>query len=375
MSKLFENSQINTLELKNHFVRSATWEGMAGSDGSCTPLLIETMANLAKGGVGLIISGHSYIQAVGQAGPNQLAINDDKHIPGLRKMTDAVHKEGGKIIVQLAHAGCQADTKLSGMEAVGPSVFEVNGNRLCREITHDEISETVRLFGEAADRAKKAGFDGVQIHAAHGYLFCEFLSPFYNKRTDEYGGSLENRARIVLESYRAIRETVGSAFPVLIKINSEDFLENGLTVKETIEVSGMLEKEGIDAIEMSGGTIQSDKKLVPVRAGIDSEEKEVFYREAATSYKKQINVPLILVGGVRSYNIAEQLIADGITDYISLSRPLIREPGLINRWKSGDHSKAECISCNGCFRPAMKGEGIYCVVKKKEEEKKQQENT
>ncbi len=265
--------------------------------------------------------------------------------------------------------------KLSGMEPVGPSVFEVNGNRLCREITLDEISETVRAFGEAADRAKKAGFDGVQIHAAHGYLFCEFLSPFYNKRTDEYGGSLENRTRIVLESYRAIRETVGSSFPVLIKINSEDFLENGLTVKETIEISGMLENEGIDAIEMSGGTIQSDKKLVPVRAGIDSEEKEVFYREAATSFKKQINVPLILVGGVRSYNIAEQLIADGITDYISLSRPLIREPGLINRWKSGDHSKAECISCNACFRPAMKGEGIYCVVKKKEDEKKQQENT
>lgn len=374
MTKLFENSQINSLELKNHFVRSATWEGMAGSDGSCTPLLIETMVNLAKGGVGLIISGHAYVQAIGQAGPNQLAINDDRHIPGLRKMTDAVHKEGGKIIVQLAHAGCQADTKLSGMEAVGPSVFEVKGNRLCREITHDEISETIRLFGEAAGRAKKAGFDGVQIHAAHGYLFCEFLSPFYNKRTDEYGGSLENRARIVLESYRAIRDTAGSDYPVLIKINSEDFLENGLTVRETIEVSGMLENEGIDAIEMSGGTIQSDKKLVPVRAGIDSEEKEVFYREAATSYKKQINVPLILVGGVRSYNIAEQLIADGITDYISMSRPLIREPKLINRWKSGDHNKAECISCNGCFRPAMKGEGIYCVVKKKEEEKKQQEN-
>ncbi len=375
MSKLFENSQLNTLLLENRFVRSATWEGMAGSDGSCTPLLVETIVNLAKGGVGLIISGHAYVQAVGQAGPYQLAINDDKHIPGLRRLTDAVHKEGGKIIVQLAHAGCQADTKLSGMEAVGPSVFEVNGNRLCSEMTLDEISETVRAFGEAAGRAKKAGFDGVQIHAAHGYLLCEVLSPFYNKRTDEYGGSLENRARIVLESYRAIRNTTGSAFPVLIKINSEDFLENGLTIIETIEISGMLKNEGINAIEMSGGTIQSDKKLVPVRAGIDSEEKEVFYREAASRYKKQINVPLILVGGVRSYTIAEQLVANGITDYISLSRPLIREPGLINRWKSGDHSKAECISCNACFGPAMKGEGIYCVAKKKEEEKKQRGNT
>ena len=154
---------------------------------------------------------------------------------------------------------------------------------------------------------------------------------------------------------------------MLIKINSEDFLENGFTTEEMIEVAGMLEREGIDAIEMSGGTGRSGKKLIPVRTGMaDSEDKEGFYREAAMLYKEKINVPLILVGGIRSYEVAEELVKEDVTDYISMSRPLIREPGLINRWRSGDHGRSACKSDNACFIPAFKGKGIYCVTREKE---------
>ena len=364
MPDLFEKTKIKNMTLKNRFVRSATWEGMAGDDGSCTPKLTDLMVQLAKGGVGLIITGHTYILPVGQAGSHQLGIHKDELVAGLREMTDAVHREGGKILLQLAHAGCQADAGLSGIEPVGPSA---NGKPVCREMTPEEIAETVRAFSKAAGRAKKAGFDGVQIHAAHGYLLSQFLSPFFNKRSDSYGGSLENRARFILDSYRAIRKAAGNDFPVLIKINSEDFLENGLTTEEMIEVASMLETEGIDAIEMSGGTGMSDKKLIPVRIGMaDSQDKEVFYREAARRYKEKINVPLALVGGIRSYEVADKLVKEGVTDYISMSRPLIRETGLINRWRSGDHGRSACKSDNACFIPAMKGKGIYCVTREKE---------
>ncbi|MBI5675380.1 MAG: NADH:flavin oxidoreductase [Nitrospirae bacterium] len=367
MRDLFDKTEIKNMTLKNRFVRSATWEGMAGEDGSCTPKLTDLMIQLAKGGVGLIISGHTYVLPVGQAGPHQLSIYKDEFVAGLREMTDAVHREDGRIVVQLAHAGCQADAGLIGMEPVGPSVLHTDGKPVCREMTIEEIAGTVRAFSDAAGRAKKAGFDGVQIHAAHGYLLSQFLSPFFNKRSDSYGGSLENRARFLLDSYRAIRNAVGNDYPVLIKINSEDFLENGFTTEEMIEVAVILEIEGINAIEMSGGTGRSDKKFIPVRTVLcDSEDKEGFYREAARRYKEKINVPLMLVGGIRSFEVAEKLVKDGVTDYISMSRPLIREPGLINRWRSGDHGKSACKSDNACFIPAIKGKGIYCVTREKE---------
>jgi len=370
MSRLFESTTINNLTLKNRFIRSATWEGMADEDGTCNSKMIELMSNLAKGGVGLIITGHAHVLHNGQASPFQTGIYKDDFIPALRKVTEAVHNEGGKIILQIAHAGCQALQRFTGTEPVGPSVFENMGKAVCREITPKEINEVVKAFGKAAERAREAGFDGIQIHGAHGYLFSQFLSLFYNKRTDEYGGSIENRARPLLEAYREIRSKVGEKYPVLLKVNSQDYVENGFNINEMVDAVDILQNEGIDAIELSGGTIHADKAHVPVRAGkIDTAEKEVFYREAAIAYKEKVNVPLMLVGGTRSYSVAEQLANDGITDYVSLSRPLIREPDLINRWKSGDLSKSRCISCNACFKPGVKGQGIYCIALEKEQTK------
>jgi 2,4-dienoyl-CoA reductase-like NADH-dependent reductase (Old Yellow Enzyme family) len=365
MAKLFETTAINTMNLKNRFVRSATWEGMATEDGSPTPRLIDLMIELVKGEVGLIITSHTYVCREGQAGPWQLAIYSDELIPNLRQMTEAVHKKGGKIALQLAHAGCRADFSLTGMQPLGPSVRKIKNGPLCQEMTQQEVRQTVEAFATGAGRARESGFDGVQIHAAHGFLLSQFLSPFYNKRKDSYGGAIENRARIVLEVFRSIRNAVGDRFPVLIKMNSEDFLGTGLSVDEMVQVAAMLEKAGIDAMELSGGTPDSGKFL-PVRKGrIVSEKDEVYYRGAAKRYKEKISVPLILVGGVRSYGAAEELVETGVADYISLSRPLIREPHLIKRWKSGDTGKATCLSDNMCFNPIRAGEGVYCYTEKK----------
>ncbi|MFC1735964.1 NADH:flavin oxidoreductase [Candidatus Hydrogenedentota bacterium] len=366
MSKLFENTSINGMTLLNRFLRSATWTGMADDSGSPEPALIEMMTGLARGGVGLIITGHAYVLKEGQASRQQLGAYDESLLPHLRQMTEAIHEAGGTIVLQLAHAGVKAATSLSGCEAVGPSMMENKRGPFCRAMTQNEIRDTVQAFGTAAALAVKAGFDGVQIHAAHGYLLSQFLSPFYNKREDEYGGSIENRAKIILEVVKSIRGAVPEDFPVLIKINSEDFLENGFTVDEMIEVCAMLEAAGIDAIEMSGGTSDSPGQYMPIRRGeMPAEEDEVYYSGAARLYKQKIKVPLILVGGIRSYGVAEKLVDEGLTDFISLCRPLIREPDLIKRWESGDTAKASCVSCNSCLRPGYRGEGIRCVALEK----------
>jgi len=363
MPGLFESTSIKSMVLSNRFVRSATWEGMAAGDGSVTPRLIDAQKQLAAGGVGLIISGHAYVSKEGQAGNWQLGVYSDAALPGLTAMADAVHALGGRIALQLAHAGGRAGSRISGMEPIGPSVMETDFEIPVREMTIEDIERVAEAFALAAGRAKKAGFDAVQIHAAHGYLLSQFLSPYFNKREDEYGGSVENRARLPIRVLKAIRKTVGPDFPVLIKLNAEDFIPGGLTVADMVGVSAMLEREGIDAIEMSGGTFLSGKNN-PSRAG--KQDPEAYYEDAARAYKQEVAVPLMLVGGIRTLETAERLVGSGITDYISLCRPLIREPALVNRWKSGDRRPALCVSDNGCFTPGFKGKGVYCVVDERE---------
>jgi 2,4-dienoyl-CoA reductase-like NADH-dependent reductase (Old Yellow Enzyme family) len=370
MSALFEQTTINSMTLKNRFVRSATWEGMATDEGSCTTQLIDLMTQLADGGVGLIISGHAYVSREGQAGPKQMGIYQDSLLPGLTQMASAVHARNGKIIVQLAHAGCQAATGLSGLPSMGPSFYERDKAPVCREMTTLEIDDVIEAFVAGALRAQKAGFDGVQIHAAHGYLLSQFLSPYFNKRRDAYGGSIENRARFVMEVLGGIRQATGKSFPVLIKMNSEDFVDGGFSRPDMLDVCKMLECAGIDAIELSGGTSFSGK-YIPVRTGkFDTADRQVFYRQAAQDYKANIKIPLILVGGIRSLEVAEQLVEASETDYVAISRPLIREPKLIQRWQSGDRAKAACESDNLCFKPTRAGRGVYCVTEEREKKRK-----
>lgn len=374
MAKLFEKTELNGMKLKNRFVRSATYEAMAGLDGMVTDQLCDYMEELSRGEVGLIITGHAHVTRAGQAGPRQIGIYSDAMIDGLQRMTSVVHQNGGVIGVQLAHAGQRGIGK-DEYAALGPTDIFTGDIKTTAAMTVGDIKKTVTAFADAAERAVTSGFDLVQIHAAHGYLLGQFLSCHYNSRKDSYGGSLENRARFLLEVYQEIRQRVGTSLPLIVKINSEDFLEHGITVAETIEVIHMLEDRGIDAIEMSGGTFESGE-LIPARIGTSkSEEREVYYRSAAESFKKEIRVPLILVGGFLSFNVAQEAVASGIADYISLSRPLIREPRLVSRWASGDRAKALCISCNKCFATLSMPEALHCSVATKKKKKKVSECT
>ncbi len=366
MSILFESSEINGMKLRNRFVRSATWEGMASPDGAVTPKLIETMTRLAKGGVGLIISSHAYVRKEGQASPWQIGVYEDRLIDGLRHMTAAVHDAGGKLVLQLAHAGNFAAETLTGTLPLVVSDYEGLATTPRKELTLEDIGELVGAFAVAAGRAKAAGFDGVQIHAAHGYLLSQFLSPAFNRRPDGYGGSIRNRSRIHLEILQAIRKVTGGDYPILIKLNCRDFTEDGLTLEDSIIAAGLLADAGLDAIELSGGLLFS-RKLSPSRPRIDSEEKEAYFREELRAFKKQTRIPLILVGGNRSFDVAERLVAEGSADYISMSRPFICEPDLIARWQAGDRSKATCRSDNLCFGPGREGGGIRCVTEQREE--------
>lgn len=368
MSKLFEATEIKGMKLANRFVRSATWEGMAGEDGSVTPALVDLYARLAAGQVGLIISSHAYIGPEGQAGPGQLGVYSDELINGLRELTQVIHQNGGRVVLQMAHAGFFANPKLTGQPPIAASQVEGFSKSPRKEMTVEDIQTLVEAFGQAASRAKEAGFDGVQIHAAHGYLLSQFLSPLFNKRSDEYGGSVENRARALREIVRKVRLVAGDSYPILIKMNNQDYLEGGLSLEDSLQIGAWLQEEGIDALELSGGTFQSGA-LNPSRVGITHEEKEAYFLESAKAFRQKLNIPLILVGGLRSFRVAERIVEQGYVDYISLSRPFIREPDLIKRWKSGDHHKAFCLSDNLCFGPAMAGEGIYCVVDRKEKEK------
>ncbi len=255
MSKLFEETILNGMKLSNRFVRSATWEGMATDDGAVTPQLIQTMHTLARGGVGLIISGHTYVRPDGQAGPWQMGAYRDELIPGLKELAASVHEAGGKIVMQLTHAGNFAAEKLTGQPPLVVSDFEGLAKSPRKEITAQDIREIVSAFGEAAGRARAAGFDGVQIHSAHGYLLSQFLSPAFNRRSDEYGGTVSNRARIHLEVYRAIREVVGKDYPILIKINCRDFDETGLSLDDSVRTASLLADAGLNAIEVSGGLL------------------------------------------------------------------------------------------------------------------------
>jgi 2,4-dienoyl-CoA reductase-like NADH-dependent reductase (Old Yellow Enzyme family) len=343
---------------------------MATEEGFVTPQLISLLENLAHGGVGLIISGYAHVLQNGQSAFRQLGIYDDSFLIGLTEMVQAVHRAGGKIVAQIAHGGAHSNPQFTGEDAIGPSMIPAVKGKTesfpgCRAMTQHEIDTVVDAFRLAAIRAKATGFDGVQLHAAHGYLLSQFVSPFYNKRTDEYGGSVANRTRIVTDTYNAIRQEVGHDYPILIKMNITDFLDDGITQEDALQAASIYATIGIDAIELSGGTGWGSRVLGDSnRSAVRLVKEEAYYREMAQQLKQFTKTPIILTGGIKSYEVAADIIRNNIADYIGLCRPLIREPDLVNRWKSGDTRKATCISENACFVPARRGDGIYCVHEK-----------
>lgn len=357
------------MTLNNRLVRSATWEGMCENDGRPTEKLANWYGDLAKGQCGLIITGYTFVRPEGKQLPGKMGIHTDDFAKEMRAMVAAVHNEGGKICVQLVHAGGQTDSATAGRQPLAPSAVECEQfPERPAEMTVDDIKEVVEAFGDAAKRAKEYGFDAVQIHGAHGYLVNQFLSPLTNRRTDEYGGSIENRSRFLMEVYGKIRSVVGNDYPVLIKLNGADNLVGGLTSDDAVFAAIAVDKAGIDAIEVSGGTSASGDET-PIRAKIEKPEQEAYNLANAQKIQQAVNCPIMVVGGMRSYEVADKAVNQDGMDYISMARPFIREPDLAKRWASGDHTPAKCISCNGCFKPGLKEGGIYCVIEKKEQEK------
>ena len=371
-----EPKKIGEIEIKNRFVRSATGELMNSEDGSVTDELILLYKALAEGGVGLIITGLAYVQPNGKGYPRQMGIDKDNLIPGLKKLVKIIHEHGDgcKIAIQLAHCGRQS---MVLDNTIAPSaVLESFYNMMPREMTIEEIEETIEAFAEAARRAKEAGFDAVQIHAAHGYLLSGFLSSCTNRRTDEYGGNIENRIKIIEEIYKKITEWVGKDFPILIKMNVDDFLEGGINVDESKKIAEKFSKIGFAAIEISStmwetalrtkeeiGWHTFNQQFCHSRLDIDSKEKEAYHLPYAREIKKVIDVPLILVGGIKSLDVIEEILKEGSADFVALCRPLIREPDLPNKWLKGiGENTCQCISCNGCFGSLLSG-GVRCIQK------------
>jgi 2,4-dienoyl-CoA reductase-like NADH-dependent reductase (Old Yellow Enzyme family) len=336
---LFEPGRIGTLNLKNRLVRSATWEGLADEEGAVTPPLIDLYAALARGGAGLLITGHSFVHPAGKHSPGQLGSQADRLIPGLEALTRAVHDPGGTIALQLNFGGAYLSRSRAGRMTAG------------------DMKEVVQAFGRAAGRARRAGFDAVQVLAAHGFLLSQLLCPRYNPRVDDYGGALENRARALLEVMDAIRDEVGPDYPLLVKINSSDLIPDGLQPGEAVTVARWLEKAGVDAIEISGGLLNRPDLL---RERARPGDGEAFFEEAAREFRKEIAIPLILVGGLRSYGTARRLIETETVDFVALCRPFIREPDLARRWASGDYRDAACIYCNNCVEGLKQGQGLHC---------------
>jgi 2,4-dienoyl-CoA reductase-like NADH-dependent reductase (Old Yellow Enzyme family) len=276
---------------------------------------------------------------------------DDTFIERLRKLAGEVHDHGSRLVIQIAHCGVRVPKTDSGEPPLG--ISSLPGQNV-REMSQTDIGRLTDSFADAALRCKKAGTDGVQIHAAHGYLLSQALSPIFNKRADAYGGAIDNRAKLVFDVYKAIRGAVGGNYPVWIKINSSDLVDGGLTLDESRWVCGRLSKMGIDAIEVSGG-IAVSRESMPSRRVQDAQGEGYFYQEAvAIAGKVEAGTDVLSVGGYRTPELLERKLNEGNLENLkgfSLCRPFIVEPGLANRWRSGQTEKAKCISCNRCFAP------------------------
>ncbi len=354
-SILFTPVNIGRVVVPNRFVRSATQDFLAGDDGSITDRQVELFSRLAAGEVGLIITGHAFVNPCGKAGPRQIGIHDDSTAPGLSRLAAAVHRFPTRIFVQLAHAGRQTKEKYCGTVPLAPSaVFEPVYKVLPREMTEAEIVQTIDDFVRGAARARAAGFDGVQVHAAHGYLLSSFLSPHTNRRSDAWGGRLENRARIVSRIIRSIKADAGVDFPVAIKLNSSDLMPGGLDIESAVAAARLFEAEGLDAIEVSGGTSEAGRGSI--WPGVRPEEDEGYFVESAARVKAAVRVPVFGLGGLRTFRAMENMVLEGRVDLVSMSRPFIREPALVQKFREGRIGRSECISCNKCMNPR----GIAC---------------
>ncbi|MBI4318170.1 MAG: NADH:flavin oxidoreductase [Chloroflexi bacterium] len=357
MFKVLQPATIGRLALRNRFVRSATHDSSADPNGTVTDRSVEIYQQLAAGGVALIMTGHAYVSERGRAGARQYGICDDRLIPGLARLAEAAHRDGAKIAAQITHAGVSS-TFLASRELVALAPSQLEGRQPHRAMSEEEVDGVMGEFVAAAIRAKEAGFDAVQLHGAHGYLMSQFFSPITNRRQDRWGGTAEKRREFHLETIRRVRAAVGDDFPIWMKFGIMDDQEGGASLEEGIAAIEAMSRAGLDAVEISGGVGSGSRGAIRV---VDDEVGEdTYFRARAAQAKRATDIPIALVGGIRCLETAEDIVASGDADLISLSRPLIREPDLIRRWLGGDYRRARCISCGKCSAIMRRGDIVEC---------------
>ena len=378
---LFNETKISGVSVKNRIIRSATHDGLADENGAPSDKLISKYEYLAKNEIGCIITGYAAVSRNGVSPyPAMLKIYDDGVIGKYKELTDAIHRHNTPVILQIAHCGRQTSSKAIAVQKVAPSnVLHAFYPDKAKELTDAEIYGIIDDFVSASVRAEKAGFDGVQLHGGHGYLLHDFLSPYGNRRKDSWGGSLENRCRIVELIIKGIKEKTN--LPVWIKLSAEDNRKGGMNIESSVEICKRLEAAGCDAIEVSCGTVEDGmntmrSKLMPMNAVFKYREPcasfpkllnkialpaanlinplikqpsplENFNIENSAIIKKNVSIPVIAVGGIHKADDMEQFLADGKADFVSMCRPFICEPDLAKKLKNGQ-PQAKCIMCNYC---------------------------
>lgn len=363
-AKLLSPGKIGNLELKNRIVKAPQSTGLSNRDGTVSERLVRHYKEIARGGTGLIIVEYTYIDnEASKSAYCQLGISDNEHIAGLSWLVSSIHDEGAKVGIQIEHCGRQKFLGTPPIKAPSripwPTLYEQTGN-VPEELTIEEIKQIVEHFGDAAKRAQTAGFDLVEIHAAHGYLITNFLSPHTNKRNDLYGGSLENRMRILLEVIKNAKSKVGADFPITMRINGTDYEPDGITIEETIEVCKQAEQLGINAFHVSGGdhhmmNYQVSPMTIPKGPNV----------WAAEAIKRAVSIPVMASGSITTPQFAEEILQGQNVDFVSLGRPLLADPYFPLKAKEGrPEDIIPCIRCNdGCLeRTFFNYQSIRCSV-------------
>lgn len=369
--RLFKSFSRGKFSAHNRFVRAATWLGCCAHEtGELTPAAVSRAAEAAAGGAGTVISEFAYVSREGRAATRQWGLDCDRSVGEVRRLAEAVHTRGSKLIVQICHAGGALNSAFAETAGLSPSGVPLPGCDVeSRAMTADDIARVRGEFAAAALRAKEGGADGVEIHGAHGFLLTQFLSPIFNRRTDEYGGSDENRARFIRELCAAVRAAVGEDFSLWIKISAAEGVADGYGWNAgKLAALGALES-GVDAVEISSGTSYSGAVHAPSMVGVSAGESEAPFAPYASELRRLApdDSLVVLTGGLRSLPVIAGLLDEGCADLFGLSRPFIAEPDLINRWAEDDARPSACVSCNACLKTASRGH-VGCPVMRDREE-------
>ncbi len=343
---LFEPISIASMQLKNRIIMAPMETRFATRGGEVTGRLMEYYATRARGGVGLVTVEATAVDACGIGWFHNLCVYDDRFIIGLSQLAEVVKASGAKISLQIFHAGRQASFEVTGCQPVAPSAIPCRGGEVPRKLTVDEIRKIVERFAEAAGRAKIGGFDAVTLHMAHGYLINQFLSPYSNLRTDEYGGDIAGRTKFAVEIVQRVRDEVGKDFPVLCRMSADEFLEGGLTLKETTSIARILESATVDAIDVSAGTAsETNYVIVPLMS-----EPRGCLVQLAETIKRVVGVPVSAVGRINDPVLANNILLEGKANLVSMGRALIADPELpIKTLQGRTDDICPCIACNiGC---------------------------